>query len=183
MTVEPFQIPFTILIDAAEQHPFSFNELFADADKDYRPLVVPTRYCSLGRHPNSLGDYSIEGMIGRVAVERKSMSDCQGTVLGWETPAERKANKVGRRQRFEQELENLSKVEAALVVVEATFEDCLASMPEHGKKSSQENAKIFNRSIQAYMQDYKVPWHFAGSRRTAELFTFQYLRRFWKYHK
>lgn len=174
--------PFTVLIDTAESHPFSFNGMKGDARHKYRLIEVPTRRVCLGRFPHSLGDYSIEGMAERVGIERKSLDDIQGTVLGW-TSSNQGREASGRRQRFEQELENLSKLEAALVVVECNYQDAIKLMPEYGVKTAQENAKIFNRSIQAFLMDYRVPWHWAGSRRMAELFTFQFLRRFWEYHK
>lgn len=180
---EPVVAPFTILVDSAESHPFTFTGLRADAAKDNRPLVVRTRFECLGRHPNSLGDYAIEGLVGRCHVERKSMADAQGTVLGWDTEYERRTEAVGRRDRFEKELSNLAKIDAAMVVVEASLHDCLELMPQWGVKSAELNAKIFARSVLAYQQDYKVPWLFAGSRRLAEVMTFRFLERFWKYHR
>lgn len=185
--VEPVDAGFVVLIDTAEQHPFPFTNLVADANQKYRPLVVRTKMVNLGRHPHSLGDYSIEGFYGRCHIERKSVEDAQATVLGWgKNDSEGEVIDMGRRKRFEKELENLAKIDAGIVLVEGTYEDCLNTMRSHGAKSAQENAKIFNRSVQSYMQDavYKgCWWHFAGSRRTAERFAFQYLRRFWKKHK
>lgn len=177
--VEPFTCPFTVLVDSAESQPFTFDGLRCDADKEGRPLYVPTRRCCLGRHPDSKGDYSIEGYSDRIGVERKSKEDCWGTVLGWETDYQRERNIPGRRDRFKKELENLSKLDAAMVVVEASFEELLADMPEWGTKPKKHNAKIFLRSIVAFQQDYKVPWLFAGSRRLAEVSAFRFLERWW----
>ena len=119
--------PFTICVDSAEQQPFGFEGLRCDADKQNRPLLVKTTWQSLGRHPDSLGDYSIEGYVGRCHVERKSVEDFQGTLLGF---------KSDRRERFECELSNLAKVEAAAVVVEGSFLDSIQVMHDHGEKPS-----------------------------------------------
>jgi len=162
--------PFTILIDTAEQQPFSFTGLRGDAQRDGRPWIVQTRWESLGRHPDSLGDYSLDGFKGRCHVERKSLEDCQGTILGF----------GGRRERFEQELRNLSRVEAAMVVVEATFLEVVQRAPETPNKTARQNAKTLNRSILAYLQDYRVPWLFCSGRRHAEVATFRFLERFWR---
>lgn len=90
---------FHILIDSAEQHPFSFSGLRSDANEGYTQLRVLTSIECLGRHPDSLGDYSLAGGIGRCHIERKSMGDCQSTILGFND---------GHRDRFEQELRNLA---------------------------------------------------------------------------
>lgn len=196
---EPVKSPLVVLIDSAESQPFTFQGLRADAKQGSRPLIVSTRHECLGRHPHSLGDYTAEGLVGIAHVERKSREDCQGTVLGWETPSERakelkrameaQANEsqahepvagktaTGRRDRFEKELSNLAKIAYGVVIVEASFGECLATMPQWGKKSRETNAKIFARSVSAYMQDYKVPWMFCDSRRQAEVMTFRFLER------
>jgi len=79
--------PFKILIDSAEQSPLSFAGMNAGAAKRNRTYLVETEWRSLGRFPHSYGDYSvisdtISGMK-RCHVERKSMSDAQGTILGF----------------------------------------------------------------------------------------------------
>lgn len=180
LITEPYTVPFTILIDSAESQPFTFQCLHGDADQQNRPLIVPTKFVSLGRYPDSQGDYSLAGCTGRVAVERKSMEDAWSTVLGWETDYQTERELPGRRQRFEKELENLAKLEAAMIVVEATFDDCLRLIPQWGTKPAKVNAKIFLRSVLAYMQDYKVPWLFCDGRRLAEVTAYRYLERFWR---
>ena len=47
--------------------PFTFDGLRTDSDRGNRMLYVKWRYSSLGRFPNSLGDYTIEGMGSQVA--------------------------------------------------------------------------------------------------------------------
>lgn len=178
-TTSPIVCPFTILVDSAESQPFTFQGLRADADKNNWPLQVNWRYSSLGRHPHSLGDYTVEGSGRHVAIERKSLEDVQGTVLGWSTSSQCEENLPGRRERFKDELQNLSQLDAAIVVVEATLGDCLRLMPSWGKKSAEVNRKIFFRSVLAFQQDYKVPWCFCDSRRLAEIAAFRFLERFW----
>ncbi len=180
MNTEPVVLPFTVLIDTAESQPFAFKGYRGDAKHNGRELVVPTRLCALGRYPNSLGDYSIDGMFGQVAIERKSLEDCQSTVLGWESDYEAKKGLAGRRERFEQELANLAACRWPAVIVEASLHDCLAMMPEYGQKSKETNAKIFFRSYLAYCQDYRVPWIFAGSRQMAEVAALRFLTRAWR---
>ena len=174
---EPRKSPITILVDTAESNPFTFEGIRGDAKDEYRPLAIARRYQSLGRHPHSLGDYSAVGLVGHAHVERKSVEDAQSTVLGWTTPGESERDIAGRRKRFEQEIENFAKIPAGVIVVEGTLGECLRTMPEWGTKPAQTNAKIFNRSVIAYQQDYRVPWFFCDSRRLAEIFTYRWLAR------
>jgi hypothetical protein len=167
---QPTICPFTIIIDSAEGCPFSFGGIRTDASQGGGELIVSTKFGCLGRYPHSTGDYSIEGYVGRVGIERKSLEDAQSTVLGWGE----------RRKRFEQELSNLAKLESAVVVIEASFEDCIQQMVSWGTKTIEQNRKAFVRSVIAFNQDYGVKWHFAGSRRTAEVFTFRWLDRFYR---
>jgi len=178
--MDPIVCPFTVLVDTAEGQPFTFTGLRADSDKGRAPIIVNCQYSNLGRHPDSLGDYSIAGLVGRVHVERKSMEDAWSTILGWETKYETNRNLAGHRERFEKELENLSKIEAGLVVVEATRDQCLDLMPARGKKTIAENRKIFYRSTISFMQRFRVHWVWSSSRRAAEVDTFRWLERFWK---
>ena len=162
--------PFVILIDTAEQQPFSFTGIRSDAAHGNAEYEVNRRSFCLGRHPHSKGDYSIYGHVGRVGVERKSKDDAYSTFLGWD----------GHRERFEKELENLSAMSAAMVVVEADFSEFLKDAPEWGVKTAAENRVILHRSIIAWAQDYKVPFIFAGNRRTAEVTTFRFFERYWR---
>lgn len=164
--------PCAVLIDTAETQPFTFHGLRCDADQQHRPLIVKTEWRALGRHPDSLGDYSLDGYVGRCHVERKSVKDFQGTLMEF--------GQDGRRERFESELSNLEKLEAAAVVVEGTLLRAITVQHEYGKKPSQEAAKLLMRSVLAYQQDYDVPWLFCDDRRMAEVATFRFLERFWR---
>lgn len=171
--------PFTVLIDTAEQSPFTFAGLRTDANEGNRPLIVPTKFQSLGRFPESLGDYSIDsplGGIGRCHVERKSMQDAQSTILGFA----RKGEDDSRRERFERELELLSDMEAGIVVVECSFTQLLANAPQFGRKTAAQNAKTLHRSVMAYVADYSVPWLWCDDRRIAEKTTFVWFQRWYR---
>lgn len=203
-TVSPIRAPFTVLIDTAESSPWTFHGLKADADKCDAPLAVPYRFSNLGRHPNSLGDYSIDGLVGQVAIERKSMEDCQSTILGWETDYQKNKNIVGRRDRFKRELANLHQLRAAIVIVEAPRLTCCTYMPgcdgcdyidefgicneTYGDRSVAENRKTFNRTIASWRTiprpgepDLRVDWEWCLNRRDAEQFAFRWLEKFWQH--
>lgn len=163
--------PFTILIDAQEQQPWSFTNIRSDAVNSLEIFHVPTKWKQLGiRSGNNYeprGDYSIEGFEGRCHIERKSVVDLQSTILGWD----------GRRDRFKHELSVLAGFDYSMVIVEGTLGACIATCRQFGKKSADDNKKILNRSIIAFMQDYKVPWLFCDSRRLAEIEAFRFLLR------
>jgi ERCC4-type nuclease len=163
--------PFTIYIDTAEQHPFDFIGLKADSAQEYDTYRVSIEKRCLGRHPNSLGDYSLAGGLGRCHIERKSMADLQTTLLGFED---------GHRERFRCELKNLSEIEAPLLIVECSKEDFLRQAPQWGKKTAQENAKILYRSIISIEQDFRVQLEWSGSRKMAQQDTFRWMYRFWE---
>lgn len=168
---KPLICPFKICIDTAETHYYPFQGMRADADQQHRPIIIETEFRCLQRFPESLGDYAPDCGIGRCHVERKSLEDCQGTILGFD----------GRRERFESELANLAAIESGVIVVECTFPELLANAPSRGKRTAQQNAKTLNRSVLAYIQDYKVPWLFCGSRRLAEHEAFRWMWRwYWK---
>lgn len=173
--------PFTVLIDTAEQTPFTFQGLYADAgtvnpgskEAGPRPLIVHTERQALGRFPLSLGDYSLSTGLGRCHIERKSMQDAHSTFLGWA----RKGEDVGRRERFEQELGRLSEIEAGLVVVECSLEVLLQQAPQYGHRTASQNSKTLFRSILSWQQKYDVQWMFAGGRRLAEQYAFRWLEK------
>src|SRR5262245_57402407 len=130
LTTFDIDLPFTVLIDTAEQDAFTFVGIKARQPRLVRDGVVVRRnYIArterecLGRYPDSLGDYTIKGerYRGRCHIERKSVSDFQGTLLG------RKPGDGGssRWDRFECELKNLAKIECPLVVVEGSYGEVL----------------------------------------------------------
>lgn len=175
---------FSILIDTAERDGWTFNGIHADANKGNRVFYPRTIRRCLGRAPHSYGDYSIFGGFGSVAIERKSKEDAWGTLLGWQTGWEADRELPGRRDRFEKELDNLNRIECAVVVVEATLGQCIRDMPSPGKKSEAENGKIFFRTVISYQQRFpNVQWAFCDNKEWAEVYAFRYLHRYFKKHK
>jgi hypothetical protein len=159
--------PFTILIDSQEKLPFTFAGLTADSKDDSRPIIVPTKRQSLGP---SHGDYSIDGHEGQVHIDRKSVDDCIGTVLGW----------GDRRDQFQRTLQYLGGCQVSAIVVEGSFGACIKECRETKGKTKAENQRTFHRQVLAWQQDFAVPWIFCDTTRFAEKTTFQILRRYFK---
>ena len=186
----PIALPWRIVIDTAEQHAFTFTGIKSDAARQYRPIQMDAVRRCLGRYPNSFGDYSLEATDGSTDgfcivgqwpspwcfVERKSLEDCQSTLLGFSD---------GHRERFESELSNLASViqagGAALVVVECDMPTLLSALVPGSQKSAQVVARSLHRSIVSLWREYGVPWAFCGGRRLAEVTTFRFLESFWKH--
>lgn len=178
--------PFTVIVDSAEQAPFAFEKIAAHkrdwtADVRWRikeglieenqvVLSIPTQRKALGE---SRGDYSIAGHEGRAHVERKSIEDAQGTILGHGE----------RHERFTRELEFLASIECKAVVVEGSLGQVLATVTARGKRSVDENRRSLYGQVLAWQQDYAVPWIFCDSRRLAEVTAFRILERYWRHER
>lgn len=163
-------LPFTILIDTAEQQPFAFQGFNADADQDYRPLSVRTEPKYLGP---SHGDYAIKGYEGWCHVERKGPGDAIGTFL----------SQGERHDRWERTLEFLAEIPCAAVVIECSFGKMLSLVESRGKRSKSVLQKTLHCQVLAWEQDWRVPFIFCDSRRFAELTTLQILKRFYRHQK
>jgi len=182
------RLPFVILIDKQEKAPWSFTGLRARSfiDKEMREYTPQTEPRTLGV---GMGDYSMDGYQDRIAIERKSMQDFQGTLLGWpvdatdpQVLAEWDARKsVDRRKRFKNELRKLATMETAAVVIEADLWACVCpeNAPEWGKRTAAENGKYIFATALAWMQEFRVPWYFCADRRLAEVTAFRLLEKFW----
>lgn len=181
---KPVILPWRVVIDTAEQSPWTFEGIKADAAKAGRPIVVETVRRCLGRHPNSYGDYTLEtadgehSFLGWVAIERKSMEDWQSTVLDFED---------GRHGRFEAEIKNLARVNesggAAVLILECNYDASIKSAPEYGKHTRTTNGKILHRSPIAMLMDYHMKWIPAGDRRLAEITAFRWMERYWRKYR
>lgn len=133
--------PATIIIDTREQEPYSFDPRLAAAVRRALPA----------------GDYSVAGLDGIVAVERKTLDDFVSTV-------------IHSRRRFREELRKLAGYRAACVVVEAGISDVLL---KHYRGESHPNAVLGNTL--SIILDYRVPVFFCTNRQAACHFVQAYL--------
>lgn len=158
--MEDFRMnPFTVVVDSREQLPYRFCGLQSDAKHKHKPILVQCLTKTLAS-----GDYSIEGLEHEIAVERKSLADLFGT-LG------------SGRERFERELERLSKMNHAAVVIESSWHEILHSPPRESKLLP----KTVFRSIAAWSQEFPtIHWWPMGDRIHAESATFRILERYWR---
>lgn len=184
---------FAIVVDTREQLPYTFDGLHTDrsAPGGRRRIVVDRRIATLQQ-----GDYSLVGHESRVAVERKSLADLFGT--------------LGQgRERFQRELLRLAGLDRAAIVVESSLEgifptfcpDCVGTglatdagdweqtrcrvCDGSGMRAavphSRLNPKTVFRSYLAWSLEYPtVSWHWADSRRLAEVLVFRWLARWHK---
>lgn len=130
-----------IIIDTREQAEFSFDPQLAATVRRALPA----------------GDYSVVGLEGEVAVERKSLDDFVSTV-------------IHARQRFRRELSKLSGYRAACVVVEANLLDILL-----GRYRGEAHPKAVLGSTLSILLDYGIPVYFCGTRPAACQFVQPYL--------
>ena len=131
----------TIIIDTREQEPYSFDSRLAAAVRRALPA----------------GDYSVEGLEERVAVERKTPDDFVSTV-------------IHSRSRFREELRKLSGYRAACVVVEAGLLDLLK---QTYRGEAHTNAVLGNAL--SIILDFGVPVFFCGNRQAPCQFVQAYL--------
>lgn len=138
------EAPPVVVIDTREQTPYRFAR------------SVPGTLAA--------GDYSIQGLEDRVAIERKTKADA--------------FNSLGRdRKRFEREMERLSALDYAAVVIEAGVPDFLSAPP-----FSRMNPKAAINSVLAWSVKYRVCVFFAGDRRHGNAVTARLLEKYWRYH-
>lgn len=161
-------LPFTILVDTAEQQPFAFQGFFSDAESNFRPLLVRTELKHLGA---THGDYSIRGMEGQAHIERKGLGDAIGTFL----------SHGDRRERWLATLGFLSGIDCAAVVVEASLGKVITSIESRGARPKQVLQKTFHCQVLAWEQDFRVPFIFCDTRRLAELTTLEILKRYYRH--
>ena len=131
----------TIIIDTREQEPYSFDPRQAAAVRRTLPA----------------GDYSVEGLEERVAVERKTLDDFVSTV-------------IHNRARFRKELRKLAGYPAACVVVEAGVLDVLV----HRYRGDAHPNAVLGNALSVIL-DYRVPVFFCGNRPAACQFVQAYL--------
>lgn len=155
---------FTILIDQQEKHPWAFQGL----QRDDKPMIVPTRFASLGP---SHGDYTVAGCESWVHVERKSVPDALGTFL----------SHGDRRDRWIRTLDFLAEIPQGDVVIEGTIGQCIAEIRPRGSRSLTALRREFIGSVRSWSHRYDLNFWFLDNRRLAEGWAFGLLERGWKY--
>lgn len=110
------------------------------------------------------GDYSLLGLEDRIAIERKTKEDAYAS--------------LGQgRARFERELERLSHLDYAAVVVETSLPDFLRA-----PAFSRMHPKAAAGSIVAWSVKYRVCVFFAGDRLHGNALTRQLLEKYLRYY-
>jgi ERCC4-type nuclease len=122
-----------ILVDSREQRPLCFGS------QETRRVAM------------NAGDYSIEGCVDSVALERKSIPDLYNCV-GWS------------RERFERELVRLATLRYAAIVIEGTLGEVLAGAPY-----SRIHPNAVLGSLLAWSIDHRLPIFFCDDRQLAAL--------------
>jgi ERCC4-type nuclease len=131
-----------IVIDSREQRPLTFG-----AAQETRRVALRS------------GDYSVAGLVDRVAIERKSLADLYNCV-GWS------------RERFERELARLSALRYAALVVEGTMAEVLDGVPY-----SRVHPNAVLGSLLAWSVDHRLPIFFCDDRRLAALTVMKLLKK------
>lgn len=153
--------PFIILIDNREKAPYRFTGI-PDKAKYGGSLHVPTEHRYL-----PTGDYSIDGLETRFALERKSLEDLYGTI-------------GQHRERFEDELERLNALDFAAVIIEATQREIWAPSRHRPDWRSRLDPRAVEGSIVAWSIRYpRVHWWAVGGRREGEVRAFEACEKFW----
>nr|MDA3831832.1 ERCC4 domain-containing protein [Spirochaetales bacterium] len=135
----------TITIDSREQAPYSFSRW---------PVTIH-------RAGLSTGDYSLPGFDDKAAIERKSLDDLVGCLMG------------KNRHRFERELMRGRVLDLFVVAVEADLTDLA-----RGRYRSLMKPQAALQSITAFYIRYGVPFLFCGSRAGGEYMTYSLLSKY-----
>lgn len=140
--------PMVIIVDSREQRPFDFAP-YSDVVTEKGTL--------------STGDYSVKGFEHIVAVERKSLNDLVGCLMG------------ANRDRFVRELVRARGLKYFTVVVEANFSDLV-----EGKYRSKMIPQAAAQSVFAFSVRYNIPFIFAGTPDLGAYMTYSLLGKFLK---
>ena len=127
--------------------------------REQKPWTFPPDEFEVTVAKLAAGDYSIAGLEDEFAIERKSLGDLVGTVIGgW--------------IRFRKELNRLAGYRSAAIIVEADISDIL----EHRYESEANPASVMGR-INSILNDYSIPTLFWGSRDHCVPSVVQYIKR------
>ena len=124
-----------LIIDTREQSPYTFKKYDVEPSRG----TLPT------------GDYSLPGFEDRAALERKSLDDLVGCLMG------------GNRERFERELARAAHYDLFAVVVEASLDDV-----SKGRYQSKMTSHAALQSIVTFQVRYRIPFIWAGNRSGGE---------------
>lgn len=108
-----------------------------------------------------VGDYSLPGFEDRAAVERKSLDDLVGCLMG------------KGRDRFERELARGRHYDLFVVVIEASLADV-----SQGRYRSDMKAHSALQSIITFQVRYRVSFAWCGNRAVAEDVTYSMLQKY-----
>lgn len=103
------------------------------------------------------GDYSVLGLEHEISIERKKVSELHGIV-------------GSDRERFERELDKLSKLQYAAIVIEGNIFDAMQPSP-----FSNVSPKAVMNSLLSWSVKYGVHIFFAGSRQYGRALTLKLL--------
>ena len=138
-----------IIIDSREQRAYDF-----DPNPTGEPATIIRALPA--------GDYSVEGLESRIAIERKSVDDFINTVLR-------------SRPRFERELAKLQVYDFAAVVIESD----LANIESHQYRSEIHPHSIRGIIVELETRYYPVMFKFGSDRPNARAYV-QALLRSWE---
>jgi len=159
--------PFVVAVDSREQIPFDFSSMQMPIKGKMVEVEVETIERCLG---NNSGDYQVEG-IDSVTVERKSLDDLHGTLAD--------------RDAFREQIEFMNfAFRFSAVVIEASWDQVCDPQSTDSDWRSQLHPHSVVATIQSWRIRYpRVHWITPGSRRNAEVVTFDILRQAWRHSK
>ena len=142
----------TVIVDTREQLPFNLSPLKMEEGS------LPT------------GDYTVRGLEGRVCLERKSVDDLIGCMVG-------DINKPNSpRYRFKRELQRMNAYAYRAIIVEGSWPEVMA-----GQYKSNLHVNSVEGMITTWTGEYGVSFFFAGNRSLAQswarLFLFHAARK------
>ena len=139
---------FTIICDIKEKLPYSFENIKP------KPKIITQHLVT--------GDYSILGMQHMIAIERKTLADCFGS--------------VGKgRKRLEAEFQRMQSFDYAALILESSLSSIFTNPPSHSRMSS----KAVFRTLISWSIKYHVHIWPCWSREAAEKVCYLILKRYY----
>ena len=134
-----------IIVDTREQDPYKFSN-FPDVEIISQKLDT--------------GDYSLAGAEEIITIERKSLTDFLGSI-------------TRERERFEKEVERMSKFQHKFIVVESKLEKAL----EYTKTKTLINSNMILGTVAGWYLKYNVPFVFLSNRLDCQFFIHSFFRQ------